>query len=66
MGDSNTWALLIIAALNALTAWFTYKTRKDMKTLEINTNSIKDALVASTAKESHASGLAEGRAEERK
>ena len=64
--DQTTWALLVIAVLNALTAWMAYKTRADVRTLEVNTNSIKDALVASTAKASHANGLAEGRAEEKK
>jgi hypothetical protein len=33
-----------------------------IKKLEINTNSIKDALILATAKASHAEGLAEGKA----
>jgi len=42
----------------ALIAYNTYLTRRTEK----NTNSMKDALVASTAKASHAEGLAEGKA----
>jgi hypothetical protein len=51
----NTFMLLIVAALNAYTAYLSLRTEK-------NTNSMKDALVASTAKASHAEGLAEGKA----
>lgn len=61
--DQTTWALLAIAIFNAITAWLTYKTRVDMKTLEVNTNSIKDALVHTTAIASRALGNVEGRAE---
>lgn len=54
----DTIVLLIVAIMNALTLYYTHKTEK-------NTNSMKDALVASTAKASHAEGLAEGKAEPR-
>ena len=64
--DQTTWALLVIAVLNAATAWLTYKTRRDMRLLEQNTNSIKDALVLSTAIAARAEGKAEGIAEEKK
>lgn len=37
--------------------------KKDVATVEKATNSMKDALVASTAKASHAEGMVEGRAE---
>ena len=43
--------------VSLLVAYNTYLTRRT----EINTNSMKDALVASTAKASHAEGLAEGK-----
>ena len=56
--DYNLVLLLIVAVMNAYTAWMSRKTEK-------NTNSMKDALVASTAKASHAEGLAEGKAFEK-
>lgn len=58
----ETLALLTIAALNAYTAWLAYRTKQDMHKVEIATNSMKDALVASTAKASHAEGMADQRA----
>lgn len=56
----ETIALLVIALLNAFTALMAWRTRGEMKVLEQNTNSIKDALVASTAKASRAQGRKEG------
>lgn len=68
--DINTLMLLGIAALNAFTAWMTWRTsedilqtKKDVRKIELATNSMHDALVATTAKASHAVGKAEGRAE---
>lgn len=58
----ETASLLIIALLNAFTAWMSYKTKQDMRKVEVATNSMKDALVASTAKASHAEGMADQRA----
>ena len=55
--DYNIILLMIIAGLNAYTAWQSRRTEK-------NTNSMKDALVAATAKASHAEGKAEGKAED--
>jgi hypothetical protein len=52
--------LLVIAALNTYTAIINKNTNKTIEVLEKNTNSIKDALVASTAKASLAEGKAEG------
>jgi hypothetical protein len=52
--------LLGIAALNTYTAIINKNTNKTIEVLEKNTNSIKDALVASTAKASLAEGKAEG------
>jgi hypothetical protein len=40
-------------------------TKTDLHRLEINTNSIKDALIASTKLASHAEGVAEGIAKEK-
>jgi uncharacterized protein YpmB len=51
--DVNTIVLLIVAVMNAITLYFTRRTEK-------NTNSMKDALVASTAKASLAEGEAKG------
>lgn len=47
-----------------LVAWLSFKTAKLGKAVEEvrhNTNSLKDALVASTAKASHSEGVADGR-----
>ena len=63
--EYNLILILMIAALNAFTAWTTMQSKKTIIELEKNTNSIKDALVASTAKASHAEGMAEGKAEEK-
>jgi hypothetical protein len=70
--DGNTIALVTIAALNALTAFFAYRTHqtsidtnKNVKIVEKATNSMKDALVASTAKASHAEGELKGRSDSR-
>lgn len=53
--DPN-WTLLAIAIANCFTAYFAFRTHSSIGTLEKNTNSIKDALVASTAKASYAEG----------
>lgn len=52
----NTVALLIVAIMNATTLYYSRRTEK-------NTNSMKDALVASTQKEAHSAGLEQGRVE---
>ena len=65
--DVNLLILLIIAGLNAYTAVITRRSSSTITLLEKNTNSIKDALVASTARaslaEGTAAGLAQGRSE---
>jgi hypothetical protein len=48
---------IMTGLISLLVAYNTYLTRRT----ELNTNSMKDALVASTAKASHAEGLAEGK-----
>lgn len=58
--DVNLIVILIIAALNAYTARMSWKTNKNVALVERATNSMKDALVASTARASHAEGTAEG------
>lgn len=57
--DLQTIVLLIVAAMNMITMYYTRKTEK-------NTNSMKDALVEATAKVSHAEGREEGRELEEK
>ena len=52
--------LLGIAVLNTYTAILNKHTNSTMNLLEKNTNSIKDALVAATAKASLAEGTAAG------
>jgi len=56
VSDWNTVALAIIAIANALGAYFAWRTRTDVRLLEVNTNSIKDALVERTAEASEAKG----------
>lgn len=71
--DTNFLSLLIIlviAGLNLYTAIISRNTNKNMELVEKSTNSMKDALVAATAKaslaEGTAIGLKQGREEERK
>jgi hypothetical protein len=59
--DKETTALLFGLITVIINGWIAYYMRK----LEKNTNSMKDALVASTAKSSHAEGKLEGKAESR-
>jgi HAMP domain-containing protein len=67
--DINALALLAVAVLNALSVVLSLVNNRNIRKIEIATNSMKDALVASTAKASdaigEARGLAQGRAEER-
>ena len=70
-GTDPNITLAIIALLNMLTAFFAWRTHVSqtesatkIATLEKNTNSIKDALVASTAKASYAEGAEAGRVAE--
>lgn len=57
--------LLIIAIINAFTGYVTWRTRVDVRTVELATNSMKDALVKSTGEASFAAGREEGREESR-
>lgn len=59
----ETLILLIIALLNAYTAWATMQNKQDIRKIELATNSMKDALVAATDKSAHAAGREEGRQE---
>lgn len=60
--ETQTLLSLIITSLTPIVMlWMGFWVRK----LEKNTNSIKDALVASTAKASHAEGKVEGKAEQK-
>ena len=54
--EPNTIGLIIIGLLTLVNTYYTRRTEK-------NTNSMKDALVKSTADSSHAAGREEGRAE---
>jgi len=64
--DFNLVVILLIAAINAYTAYITRKTNKNVEIVERATNSMKDALVAATAKASLAEGTAAGLAQGRK
>ncbi len=70
--DFNSLVLFGIALVNAFTAYLAYRTHQstiqntaNIVELEKNTNSIKDALIVSTAKASLAEGMAAGRLEQR-
>jgi len=68
MSDAATAALFAAIAptlTSIATLVATLRTKKDIAKIEVATNSMKDALVASTAKASHAEGREEGRIEER-
>lgn len=59
--DATQWVLLAIALLNAVTAFWAYKSRVDLKEIKHATNSMKDDLVKVTAKEQFAAGKEEER-----
>lgn len=72
MPDANTLALVLIAVMNAFTAFMAYRThvaavttQTNVAKVEIATNSMKDALVKATGEASHAAGMAEGIAQGR-
>lgn len=54
--EPNTWLLVLVAVMNAITMYYTRRTEK-------NTNSMKDALVQSTADASFSKGEKSGRLE---
>jgi anthranilate phosphoribosyltransferase len=54
----NNLALAIIALSNLVMGILAYYTHKNMQMLEKNTNSIKDALIVTTAVASRAEGVA--------
>jgi hypothetical protein len=61
--EYNLFIILAVAVLNAFTAWTTMQSKKVIQELEKNTNSMKDALVAATAKSSLREGLDQGLAQ---
>jgi len=65
----NLILIVVVALINLYTAILTRNNKDTIAKLELNTNSIKDALVAATAKASnaqgHAEGLEQGRNEDR-
>lgn len=65
MIDINTVVLLTIAITNLITGVLVLIAKRDIRRVEVATNSMKDDLIVSTAKASKAEGHAEGRAEQR-
>lgn len=67
MGDLQSWLNTLgpYAAMvpSIITLFMVLRQSYTIKLLEVNTNSIKDALVAATAKASHLEGRAEQQAE---
>lgn len=63
ISEYSNLILLAIAVLNAFTAYMAYRARTDIAIVEKATNSMKDALVASTRIVAHGEGKAEGIAE---
>jgi len=59
--DLNMLVLLGIAVMNAYTAYAVNKTHNLALKTELNTNSMKDALVKATGIAAHAEGREEGR-----
>lgn len=59
----NNTLLLAIASATAYNTYLTLQTKEIALKTEVNTNSMKDALVLSTAKASRLEGRAEVRAE---
>lgn len=69
MPELNTWLLFAIAVTNFGTAvlwacmqWTVSKIATNVQIVETATNSMKDALVAATAKAAHAAGMTEATA----
>jgi len=66
--DTTTAMLTIIAIMNAVTAYFAWRGKQEsaetkviaLKT-ELNTNSMKDALVKATGEAAHAAGVQQER-----
>ncbi len=72
MPSTDTILIFLSAVINAYVAWRINETHKivlETKAIslatEINTNSMKDALVKSTGESAHAAGLEQGREEGR-
>ena len=61
MANGELVVLLVIAALNAYSAWSNRQTRVAVEKTEKNTNSLVTKLVATTAKASHQEGVTEER-----
>jgi len=61
--DINNLILLLVALMNAFTAFMAYRTHQNVLVVELATNSMKDALVAATGSAAHAAGVTEGRAQ---
>lgn len=61
MISTDNLILLGIAALNAFTAYMAWQTKGIALKTELNTNSMKDALVETTRAQSRAEGVEEGR-----
>ncbi len=61
--DINTIAWMMIAVLNAYTAYISHRNSNKIEHIQKSTNSMKDALIESTAKASLAEGTAIGRKE---
>lgn len=66
MGDLNTWLLAFIALCNMLTPLLWIRVgniRRDMRSLERNTNSKMDQLLKVTSESEHAKGVLQGKKE---
>ncbi len=62
----NNLTLLVIALLNAFTAYMAYRTHSLTKQVEVATNSMKDALVAATGKSEYARGKSDQQEKDKK
>jgi hypothetical protein len=60
--EPNTVFIFLSALLNAGTAYMAWKTKKASEKTELNTNSMREQLVAATDAAAHAKGMSDERA----
>ena len=63
--DANTIGLIVVVVVQLINILVAWRTREDVHKIEVATNSMKDALIVSTAKASKAEGREEMRVEQK-
>lgn len=59
--NPNLLGWVIVSLAQAFTAWMAWKTKTAAEKTEVNTNSMREQLVAATGVSAHAAGMEEGR-----